>query len=61
MASSSTDAKGQTERLPVNAGNDVVHSKGRVVVIILLPDATAGPDAIIGAVESVVERDDNGE
>lgn len=39
----------------------MVHSEGRVVVVILPPDLTPCPDAIVGAVERVVERDDDGE
>lgn len=49
------------EFLPVDAGNDMIHSEGRVVVIILPPDLASWPDAIVGAVERVVERDDDGE
>lgn len=45
---------------PVDAGDDVVHSEGRVIVIILPPDLASWPDAIVGAVEGIVEGDDNG-
>lgn len=47
--------------LPIDAGDDMIHSEGRLVVIVLPPDLTSWPDAIVGAVERVVERDDDGE
>lgn len=46
---------------PVDTGNDVIHSKCRVVVVVLSPDPAPRPDAIVGAVECIVKRDNDGE
>lgn len=46
-------------RLPVDASDDVVHSEGRVVVVILPPYLTSWPDAIVGAVEGIVKGHDD--
>ena len=46
---------------PVDAGDDVVHAKSSVIVIVLAPYPPAVQSTIIGCIESIVERDDQGQ
>ena len=46
---------------PVDAGDDVVHAKSSVIVIVLAPYPPAVQSTIIGCIKSIVERDDQGQ
>lgn len=45
---------------PVDAGDDVVHTKSSAVVIVLAPYPPPMQDSIVRCMERVVDRDDQG-
>lgn len=49
------------ENDPVDGGDDRVHGEGRRVQVVLVPDALANREAIVGRVHRVVNRDDDGQ
>lgn len=46
---------------PVNVGEDMVHGKGAGVEVVLVPEAVANGEAIVGLVDGVVDGDDDGQ
>lgn len=49
------------EAIPEDGSNDMIHSKGARVQIVLIPDTLADGEAIMRSVNGVVNRGDDGE
>ena len=49
------------DSLPVDAGDDMVHPESRMVMVILFPDPTSCPYAIVGTMQGIIDGDDDGQ